>query len=78
MALVLHPEDLLFFTQASQLFDQLGAHQPGLAARSLIHICISLLEEEQTRSLMEGRTPSSSPPALYPLSVLALLEGFTT
>lgn len=76
MALVLHPENLLFFTKAQELFTDLDAQNPELAARTLTHTCISLIEEEQTRATLAGREIQQEPPAFYHEAVNALLEGF--
>lgn len=76
MALVLHPENLLFFTRAQELFTDLDTPNPELAARTLTHTCISLIEEEQTRATLTGREIQQEPPAFYHEAVSALLEGF--
>ena len=76
VALVLHPENLLFFTKARELLIELDATNPELAARALTHLCISLIEEEQTRATLAGEKIQQEAPAFYQEAVDALLKGY--
>lgn len=49
----------------------------ALAAESLLHLALSLIEQEQTRALLTGSTPPAEPPASYQLTLNALITGYT-
>lgn len=76
VALVLHPENLLFFTRAQELFEELGAGNPELAARTLTHACISLIEEEQTHAVLVGEEVPRYAPAIFQEAASSVVEGF--
>ncbi|WP_421084261.1 TetR/AcrR family transcriptional regulator [Rothia nasimurium] len=48
-----------------------------LAAESLLHLALSLLEQEQTRALLTGSVPPAEPPASYRQALTALITGYT-
>lgn len=58
-------------------FKSLSGPLAHLAASSLLHLTLSLIEEEQTRALLTGTTPPSVPPASYMSALEHLIEGFT-
>ncbi|MFW0109433.1 TetR/AcrR family transcriptional regulator [Rothia sp. P13129] len=77
LALALHPEDLPFLCKLAELF----AHQRDdisgmVAAKSLIHLCLSLIEEEQTTAVLEARETMLTPPSSYQTSIQALIHGW--
>lgn len=78
MALAMHPNELAFFSQSQELFEalSLNAEQAQIASRALLHLCLSLMEEEQTRALLCGSAVSEYPPSPYIDAVHALLRGW--
>lgn len=80
MALVIRPDELAFIAGARQLFAQLGV--PSLsqedAARSLLHLCISLVEEEQTRALLTANHLAPESSASYRRTIAALIDGWAS
>ena len=54
-----------------------GQHNTSeLAACSLLHLCVSLIEEEQTRALLAARDVPAEPPSSYLHAVQALMKGW--
>lgn len=53
-----------------------GCSNPGLAAETLTHVCLSFMEQEQTSALLAGTSPSPTPPAFYSAAVQAVSAGF--
>ncbi len=54
-----------------------GQHNTSeLAACSLLHLCVSLVEEEQTRALLAARDVPAEPPSSYLHAVQALMKGW--
>lgn len=82
LAIALHPQeqgpghlDLLDILESE--FKPLCGSSAGLAASSLLHLALSLIEEEQTRALLTGAAPASDPPASYISALEHLIKGFT-
>ncbi|MFW0178802.1 TetR/AcrR family transcriptional regulator [Rothia sp. CCM 9418] len=77
LALALHPEDLPFLCHLADLFTQLREDISGMiAAKSLVHLCLSLIEEEQTTAVLEARKAMLTPPSSYQTSIQALIRGW--
>lgn len=82
LALAFHPEDLAFVTRATELFHQLipdsVTHNLSapLASTTLLHVCLSLVEEEQTRALLSGSSAPHYPPTSYQHAVRAVISGW--
>lgn len=53
-----------------------GCSQPAVAAETLLHVCLSFMEQEQTAALLAGAAPSPTPPPSYLLAVEAVAAGF--
>lgn len=88
LALAVAPESLRFVREAAGLFEQLvdkvqdGASggSPAaeqLAATMLLHVCVSFLEEEQTRALLAGVTIAEQAPSSYIAAVQASIAGWS-
>lgn len=83
LAIALHPYDegpghLDLLDALEHKFKSLSGAQAGIAARALLHLALSLIEEEQTRALLTDTTPPPSPPASYTCALERLISGFTT
>ncbi|MDO4917360.1 MAG: TetR/AcrR family transcriptional regulator [Rothia sp. (in: high G+C Gram-positive bacteria)] len=82
LALAFHPEDLAFITRATELFEQLipdsttRDSSAPLAATTLLHVCLSLIEEEQTRALLSGSSAPHYAPAPYQQAIRAVMSGW--
>lgn len=82
LAIALHPREeggsrLNLLDALEDEFLSLAGPSADLAARALLHLALSAIEEEQTRALLAGSTPPPSPPASYAAVVEHLIRGFT-
>lgn len=83
LAIALHPHgdrpgylDLL--DTLEHTFEPLSGPSAALAARATLHLALSLIEEEQTHSLLAGTHPPTEPPAHYIATLEHLIRGFST
>nr|WP_255521055.1 TetR/AcrR family transcriptional regulator [Rothia sp. ZJ1223] len=81
LALALHPQRLVFLTDLDAVFGEqvpgaADASDPALAAKTVLHCMLSLIEEEQTRALVTAAELSTVAPAYYALSIEAVARGF--
>lgn len=78
MALAMRPDELTFIVHTQELLKALSldAEQAQNASRTLLHLCLSLIEEEQTRALLSGADVPNRPPVPYIDAVRALLRGW--
>lgn len=59
-------------------FEILAPPVAALAARTLLHLALSCIEEEQTRAMLSGISPPTEPPENYICALEHLIAGFTT
>lgn len=78
LALALHPEELVFVQRAQEVFEVAGldTKAAALAAKTFTHVCISFLEEEQTRALLAAHQVPAQAPASLLFSCRATVQGF--
>lgn len=78
LALALHPQELVFVTVARDIFaaEGLDDERALLAAKTLLHMCVSMVEEEQTRALLAGTEPAELPPTSYLDAARAIISGW--
>lgn len=78
LALALHAQKLVFVTVARDIFaaEGLDDERALLAAKTLLHVCVSMVEEEQTRALLAGTEPAELPTTSYLDAARAIISGW--
>ncbi|MDO4253029.1 MAG: helix-turn-helix domain-containing protein [Rothia sp. (in: high G+C Gram-positive bacteria)] len=78
IGLALIPEELEFIHVASSLFAELCliSREQELAAATLLHTCISLIEQEQIRALFNTHLKPTQPQQSYFLAIQASINGW--
>lgn len=71
-----HPR-LQILDELTETFARAGAPHPDIAAESLLHLTLSLIEQQHTQALLTGTPPPSTAPASFSYALAALTIGFT-
>ncbi|MEX3610787.1 TetR family transcriptional regulator [Rothia sp. LK2588] len=81
LALALNPSELKYVSAGMECFSALDPEgdqeKHRLAAASLLHACMSIIEEEQTRALLAGTTAPGDPPDRFRAVVRATITGWS-
>lgn len=83
LAIALHPHNnepghLHLLDTLEHTFTPLSGPPATLAARAILHLALSLIEEEQTHALLAGTCPPSEPPTTYTTTLEHLIKGFSS